>query len=344
MISMSAVFMVLSLLVGQSDVGESGKSAVSGSDGLQEQFYGQTPDTIPMGYIILTFDVDTVIINIPDSYELHTVRSGDTLAVPAGTISKHLMSPFHLDLRSEVEIKADSVHLYHFNYPRPDNQRFNKRSSYFNYFDPHSTLRVTSDPASRIYLNGVYMGRGTMGFILDEGVYRIRTVHPDAGVRRKRIRVSGRHDIGVYSKPLRSRALSLGAIPGASQMYKNQDLKGAIIGTAFFGGLLMAVYQHETFRNEKGRFIRYRDSYNRARTPAALLYYGERTEKSLAKANNHAMYRDLLTVFAAGVYLYNAADAYFSMPSGGYRPENRTVSFTPLISADGAGIGISIQL
>ncbi|MBO6794342.1 MAG: hypothetical protein JJ895_10565 [Balneolaceae bacterium] len=187
---------------------------------------------------------------------------------------------------------------------------------------------IVSDSNTKIYQNDTFLGTGAAIVDLQPLRNTIRFVNPNFGS--KEIEVSKSTLFSVfehYRKPQKTTAQILSTIPGLSQAYKRQYLKGA----AFLVSNILAINLYfdatDYYSLEKDRFKVLVEQYNATSNEQTALELGNQIEALQSEIKDLDSRKNLLLGTSIGLYALNIFDAFWSKPKGGYRTNNFNIEF-----------------
>lgn len=282
------------------------------------------------GYIKFNFNIDSahVIVN-NNQFEWQKIASGDSLELISTRNYIVLSTPFDAPLRRRVNIPVDStlVLTHHFSENNINPETLNENLAARNYFD--SNIMVLSDEDSEIYYKGDYKGTGFAKFNAPEELAYLEIKNPDFGTTKKRLNVRGRriNFIEDYKRPIRSGAYSIAVLPGVSQFYKKQHLKGAFLSITTAVLVTYTVRKFNEYDSELYRFNNYKLEYSEAGSESEALLWGDRTDEQKIVVQQVDNQRRIFFLSSLLVYGFNIYDAITSKPRGGYLNKEKDLKF-----------------
>lgn len=211
------------------------------------------------------------------------------------------------------------------------------------------TLQITSDPLSRIYVNGVFVGNETAIIERSPGSVFVRVEHP-LGDSEKTIFVGPEQTVTEYISilPSKSATRAKAIIPGLAHI-STKRARGWLYLVGVAGAGTYSFLQHQTYSSEQTKL-----------DDALVLYHSAATESSAISAREQVLQiqdsRDsafelfTMTAYAAiGLYAISLIDGFTSKPAYGFKKENPSFSMTPTLSFQSGteklnpGINLSIH-
>ena len=272
---------------------------------------------VEKGGIVIKSNVEDHFLIIDNDFE-NAVRlsDSDTLFLDPGTYRFKLASPQSNDFSFQEEILPDSIIV----------KRVNLISRFYthelNSYAPlfwKANLMVFSEESANIYVNNNRVGTSIAGVKTDRE-YAIITVNNGTYSATKTVRVlpSRLQVFTVTTLPIKQKAIILSALPGASQVYKKQYVKGSAFLVGLISATTTAILFNNRFEEADKDFLRYRSLYNGSTNPIDVLRFGNLAEKSLNDAERYSELRNAALFTAGAVYLINIADGLLSKPKRGF--------------------------
>lgn len=279
------------------------------------------------GFLKFDFNTDSIVVVIDRDIETkRTVLSGDSLELPAGTHIIEAYPPLDSRIITRRFIYRDSTRTINYNF----NVNLSKKviqgnlgsEQYFN-----SNLMLMVDHDSEIYHLGELVGIGFTKLNSPFKQIELEIVNPDFGS--KTIDFSIKQGVSVYEhyrRPGELMASTLALVPGASQIYKRQHLKGLGFSVATTSLLVFGISKSLEYSEEKDNFYSLRKQYNDAIDEEEAFILGNLTERQQDVVTKLDNQRRFLLGGTLLIYAYNIFDAFTSSPEGGYY-KKRTLEF-----------------
>lgn len=306
--------------------------------------FSQDSDSTSIGWLTISVNVDSFLVVLnQDYYNPIHYSEGDSLALEAGKYSLILAHPEYRDLRFGATIRENrkqniSGRFY-------ERSRFDSTQSSYTRITEGIDYNITiqTDPNSLIIIDDSTYGRGY--YSGDIGPYRhnIRVEHKGARPKSESIYIepSGRRQLMLYALPEKSKARWHGLIPGSSQIYKNQPVKGALFATTISASVVFGVLKHLDFSKQNSEYEEMLIQYDTITDEQFALEYGNRVQNQFDRVSRLAKNRDYAIYAAAGLYIANILDALLSKPASGYRINVEPADFG---AYSGQSAGISLQV
>jgi hypothetical protein len=310
---------------------------------ITEQAISQEADSISVGYLKISVNVDSFLVVL--NQEFHNpiqFTNEDSISLETGYYSVLLAHPEYRDLRLGATIRSERPQRLVANFSR--GARFDSTQSSYTRITEGIDYNITiqTDPNSLIIIDDSTYGRGY--YSGDIGPYRhnIRVEHTGARPKSESVYIepSGRSQLTLYALPEKSKARWYGLIPGSSQVYKNQTIKGALFATTITASVVYGVLKQLNFSKQNSEYEDMLIQYETITDEQFALEYGNRVENQFNRVNNLASNRDYAIYAAAGLYIANILDALLSKPASGYRINVEPADFEAYANQ---GAGLSLQ-
>jgi hypothetical protein len=269
---------------------------------------------------------------------------GDTLKLETGTHPIILVHPNYRDIRTRVNIVHDQLIERRIIFLR--GERFDSSLSSYKRITEglEYNISILTDHSSLIVINDSTYGQGSVIADIGPHLHNIRI--ENAGARNKSesvyINPSGQVDLSIFVLPRRSTALMYSVLPGGSQIYKNQMIKGLAFALAIPAAAIYADNKYRSFHEINNDYERMIIRYNSMTDEREVLEFGNLVEEKYSSVKRAARARDYAIAAAAGLYLYNLVDAIFSTPRSGYRVKVEPADFNAR-NGYGAGLKMSVN-
>ncbi|MEX0610278.1 MAG: DUF5683 domain-containing protein [Balneolaceae bacterium] len=287
-------------------------------------------DTLSTGYLKFNLNVDSAYVVVNNNYfEWQKVASGDSIKLLAMRNYITLSTPFDSPLRTGVYIPEDTTFTLSYNFSSENVSNANIQENLAARFHFDANVMVLSDEDSEIYYKGDYKGTGFAKFNAPEELAYLEIKNPDFGTTRKRLNIRERriNFVEDYTRPSRAGAYSVAVIPGASQFYKRQNLKGTLISVTSATLFTFTLHKYSQYRKEFQNFLDYKVNYLKAQTEAAALKWGDLAEEQKVKVQRLDNQRRFLMLSSILLYGFNIYDALSNQPKGGYQKKEKDLKF-----------------
>ena len=179
---------------------------------------------------------------------------------------------------------------------------------------------IVTDEESDVYVNDHYLGSGFTYFDSNQKKNNIRIEHPVLGNKTYLLSAESLPKVyELYQRPDKFTHTALSVLPGASQIYKKQFLKGGLLLAGSIATGYLSFSSHAKYEDELALFRRMEEDYYNARDEQTALILGNEVEyqyKVMKDANDQ--YKLILGT-AITIYALNMLDAFISKPKSGYR-------------------------
>ncbi len=275
------------------------------------------------GMLTVDTGVDSFYVVIDDDFkDARYIANRDTITVQAGRRTIRIVKKYYLDTTIRTTVIADSVQAIKTNLLPFGNlsAAFKDKSSYPRIFWG-GPLAVKTERDAKLYYRGNLIGTG-LGVVDTTGTIEITSELP-SGERKTETFVIDRERNSfaakqLYHRPKRRLSRILALLPGTSQIYQKEKLKGyLILGATVVGGSIAYSY-HQQFKETYEDYLDTSARYRAEQDPATALQLGDQAEAQLHDARYLAKWRDGLVYGTLGVYLFNIVDAWIK-PENGYR-------------------------
>lgn len=297
--------------------------------------YSQDADTTSYGWFSAHAYVDDlkvdslwVVLNQDFENPIFYLRD-DSIRVESGRYSITLIHPDYRDIRAYVNVNPDQHTKLITSFIKE--KRFDSSLSSYKRITEGLVynISISTDESSFVVINDSTYGKGSV--ITDIGPYlhNIRIEHPTARNRSQSVYInpSGQVDLSIFALPRRSTAMMFTLLPGASQIYKNQQVKGYSLAIATPVTLILAGFKQFSFNQLNNEYESMLIRYSSMTDERKVLEFGNLVDDKYNSVKQAAMIRDYALVTAAGLYLYNLLDAIFVTPKSGYRVKVEPADF-----------------
>lgn len=191
---------------------------------------------------------------------------------------------------------------------------------------PHynANLIIISDEDSEIIVNGEYQGNGAVKM-------NMRTGPVDVSINNK-FNIESRFSTEVlnistekaivfeaYTKPERNTSIIYSVIPGASQVYKKQKIKGRFLTGGFILAGVFSLQTNNKYNSELRTFNSLLNEYNNSTNEQETRDLGELVDQQQKVTKKADSKRLAWFTITGAIYAFNLYDALFTKPKGGYR-------------------------
>lgn len=211
------------------------------------------------------------------------------------------------------------------------------------------TLQITSDPLSRIYVNGVFVGNESAIIERSPGSVFVRIEHP-LGDSEKTIFLGPEETVTEYISilPSKSATRAKAIIPGLAHI-STKRARGWLYLVGVAGAGAYSFLQHQTYSSEQTKLEDALVTYQNASTESAAISAREQVLQIQDSRDSAYQLFTLTASTAIGVYVISLLDGFISEPAYGFQRENPSFSMIPTLSYHGEknrvtpGVNLSIR-
>ena len=300
------------------------------SDSLFAQHtFGLSEDlTDSTGYLkpeITDQDSFYVVLNHKFDEALY-IATGDSIEVKAGQIHLRYVKQYYIDVEQNVTVEPDDVKKIGTRLlPVRGNEMRSRRSSYPRLFWDSNNF-VLSDPDTELYINGSYAGQHYMTVDTTK-TFEVTGIHSSG----REFKATFTPEAGKpfnfyqhYARPKKWKSRYLSFLPGGSQFYTNEPIKGVAFTALTAAGAGLAFLYETKYQDQLDSYNQLRSEYGSAINPEEAFLLGNRTEAAFDKAESYSKTRNRLLLGTVMVYVANIVDGFIA-PSIGYRDESRAI-------------------
>ena len=315
--------------------GQNGASELDGKDFGYLKVESVKPDTF---YVVINGDFENA----------YRIEHRDSLRLETGIVELKVLNPFHRDINIRTRISEGESRSYAFQFNRFKVENLDALKKYSSYPRIYYNARhvVVTDFDSEILINGESTGHGFATIDEGSGKYRADITIVPAGSGKQRSKTVNledgadfnSHELFIRPSKIRTRVYSF--LPGASQLYKKDRLKGYSI---IFSTLALAggVYLFDSEMNRHNRLLQETQiEYNAASTQLRALELGNDLDHHSSRINRNYRLRNTAVTAISAVYLYSFIDGFFRT-NDGYR---RGLTIDPYLDFGEQSATISMSL
>lgn len=276
-------------------------------------------------YLKLISNTDSLAIrfwNKPS--KTYVFASGDSVALEPGYHKVTLAHPFAGEWTTEIKVQKNATtKLQHsFNLMQPSISTLSHNIATQAFY--HANLVIVSDADSKIIIGNQVVGRGLATYRAETGPVEVKVMNPYTGMHTYTTKITNipgdkAKVIEAYSKPMRSTSRFSALFPGASQFYKRQRWKGAVLSSSILLMTGLSIYQNARYRKQLTAFRETKSFYLDATSEQQALELGNQMEVQHAGLVVRDRRRKTLLVITAALYAYNLFDGLLNKPKSGYR-------------------------
>lgn len=188
----------------------------------------------------------------------------------------------------------------------------------------NANLIIVSDDDSEITVNGEDTGKGAVKLNMQTGPVDILIQNKYTGVSSFSTKIFNLDSdkafvLNAYTKPTLKQARLYGFVPGLSQVYKQQRIKGYALSSAFLISGYFTLQKHLQYQKDLNAFHDLEQRYNESTDEQATLELGNRLTEQQQTLKKEENIRVALFTLTSAIYAFNLYDALFNNPKGGYR-------------------------
>ncbi|MBD3615128.1 MAG: hypothetical protein HUJ22_01050 [Gracilimonas sp.] len=252
------------------------------------------------------------------------IASGDSILYQPGNRLIRISHPYSKEwsTRKTIEEGKTTVIEHNFDLMEPSIETLSANIA----TKPHygSNLFIVSDDDSEIIIDGEEIGSGAVKLNYRTGPVHVSINNSKTGKHAFTDKITNISSekavvINAYTKPLRSYSRMYGVFPGASQWYKRQKLKSALISGGFLvlGGITLQ--RNNLYNQELSEFNRIEKLYSAADTEERALKLGDQLEDQQEVTKRVDNQRIAFFSLTSLLYVFNLYDAFFDVPESGFQ-------------------------
>lgn len=278
-------------------------------------------DVSEIGFIKFNFNTDSALVIVDYDFTSDTtIANGDSLKLSVGKHRIELNVPLSPKITRELIVYKDITTILNITFSDPSRTIESLAQNYASRKFLGVNMMVLTDSDSDIYFNGELLGTAYGESNLSFGNHKVEIINPDFG--RKEFSINGLPFLEIYEfhlRPDKQKSKILSFIPGASQFYKKQYFKSAILGSLFPVSVLISVFSGIEYQDEKELFQTYKLNYSLAKTQSNAILFGDLTEKQQKITQDAKNKYQVILIATSLIYIVNVADGFLNTPKGGYR-------------------------
>jgi hypothetical protein len=298
-------------------------------------FSQELNDGNSIGYVKLDIlDQDSVYVVINEDFDsAMKVASNDTLTLEAGFADVRIIKQNYRDVLWTVAVDENKFKtLITSLIPVRKSNRLKKESSYPRLYWEANHF-ILSDPETDLYIDGMYVGR-EYAVVDTTGSFEVTGVHSSGKTFTTEFNADNEdpfHFHQNYLRPSRTTSWALSVLPGGSQIYKKQYIKGLAFAAVTIGGLAAATIYESKYQDKKNEFFLAEFEYLSATDHETALRLGTKAEEVYSSYVRLSEVRNTLIYGTTLVWLANIVDGFIA-PKIGYR--NGGLSIDPYLDYD----------
>ena len=279
--------------------------------------------------ITFFFNADSAYVVVDYLYDdAIKIGNGDQLPILRGQHVIELSTYYDNAPEKRIFIGGDGLIL---NYSFNESVLLNSKSLHENFAAKQELgidALIFTDDNSDIYLNDEFLGKERVSIKLTQHFNLLRIENPYRGT--KEIELTNEPYLQVlelYKKPTKQIAQTLSLIPGFSQVYKKQYLKGSVFLVSNMLAFNLYSKAVDEYSTEKDRFNLLVGEYNTTQNEVEAFELGNQLEALQSEIKDLDARKNLFLGTTIGLYALNIFDAFRSKPKGGYRTNNFNIEF-----------------
>lgn len=283
-------------------------------------------------YLKVNTNVDSLYISMLNKTRTtYKIANGDSLKIQPGVRVITLAHKKAEEIQYRRHFKDSTTIVLDHDFELSDPTVYTLTDNIATQPEYNSNLIVVSDEDSEIIINGEYYGFGATKVNMRTGPYEITIRNQYTGEHTQTgIILNNESDNAIvvdgYTKPVLGFARLLSVIPGTSQIYKRQKMKGYLLSSSFLLSGYFAIQKKQQYNSEFNIFNDLKEQYNNATNEQVALELGDQIERQQSVVKNQDNQRIALFSLTAIIYAFNIYDALTSKPEGGYR-SNTDIDF-----------------
>jgi TM2 domain-containing membrane protein YozV len=299
------------------------------------------------GYFHFDIEPDTAYLYLNNDFNNPIILTdGKKLRLPSGEHSLYIFGKELSDKRIFLNLVEEETHSIRLE--KPKSREIELVNTMYAAYKWDANLMLFSDEDTGISLP--HSGQRSYGMLkakLPPGSYRVQYKSSTGRVTDSYVEVNN-HELRteeVYFRPNRGKAIFGGIVPGASQLYKRQTGKAALVFGVFGLSTGLAIHFDQKLGSEAEKFNTLLGQYQDAGNEQNALELGNQLDMLSGRISNHRRNRNIFRTAAIIVYLANIADA-FREPEMGFarkRPFNPYRDFSIDMQDDGVVATVQIR-
>jgi hypothetical protein len=299
-----------------------------------------------LGYLVVKTQLDSTYVIIDGDFQkVNHVSSTDTISIKLGDHKVRIAQRYHRDVVTNISIRPDTLYTINTNILPiyDDNDNYKYYSSYPRIYWEVPVI-VLTDPEARLYVDGEYIGT-QMGRINMTGQFTVKSELPNGEIKTKTFDIDENEQTflveDIYHRSDKKKSRYLSVLPGVSQLYQNDTIKGYSLLGAVTLSAGFAIKYHADFISRNRTYLETERQYRFTSNAGEALRLGDLAEEQLNMANRMAERRDIFIWITSAVYVYSLVDAWIK-PKNGYRSKIGLDPYIDFTDTSGYSKGISL--
>lgn len=281
-------------------------------------------DTTSFGSIKFDLNVEEAILILNNDFrDAYPISNGQTVQVKSGLTSVKLSILNDYLFEKQFQLEKDSLVVISHTF---DSLALSKEVLQGNYAARYylgANALLITDTESNIFLNEKMLGREYSFVDAKTGINNFTATSTNKRGISKLVEFRNSDYtftvVENYVKPSRKRAAKLAFVPGFSQVYKSQELKGLLFQTSFILAALSTSTYELIFRSKKREYDDIYSKYTASINSAEATTLGDQLSDKNDELKQISLIRNISLVAVLSIYSYNIVDGFLSKPKSGYR-------------------------
>lgn len=268
-----------------------------------------------------------IVFNAPSAYlvvdndfdKIRSITSGESVTLLAGTRYISLALPHTKPSKTYVRVLKDSTIEYsvEFSHEELTPAVFNNNFATAAYYN--ANIMVLTDPDTEIFYSDSLVGSG-FAIVNSEMRFPEITLIDNQGYKKNvSARIPGQFSVTeYYVRPEKAKSRSYSIVPGASQFYKNQPLKGLAFSLGSVGFATLSFLNSQKYNSDLDSYYKLLVEYRSTEVESEAFRLGNELEVANDDLRSLDRSRKLFLGLAITAYVGSIVDAFLSTPKGGY--------------------------
>lgn len=273
------------------------------------------------GFLKFEFNVDSIVVVFDrDNVAARMIASGDSVELVTGTHIIEAYSPFDVKSITYRLVYKDSTRIIKYDFEVNNISKASITGNLATERELNANVLLMVDHDSEVYMGNRLLGAEFIKTNIPFKYVELTVRNPDFGSKTLSLNLEpGINVFEHYRRPSELLSKTLSVVPGASQIYKKQVLKGTGLALVNLGLILATVNKTKEYKDAEREFFSLRKQYNDAIDEERAFILGNLTEEKQDEVVKLDNQRRVLLGSTMLVYAYNVFDALTSKPKGGYR-------------------------
>ncbi len=283
------------------------------------------------GYIRFNVNADSVLLIVDlDTENARSISNGTIVQLKPGSHLIQLSTPLGFVRPRDIFINRGDTITFYGKFPESNRipiSNFHMNPSTKSYFGKDGL--IVTDSTTKIYQDDELIGTGKALIDLPkDGSSNIKFESPYFGSKSNTFKGESTFQVMEhYRQPKKSTTQALSILPGVSQVYKRQYLKGGVFLATNLISMNFYFNTANEYSREQNRFDELVLQYNATRNEQTAFELGNQIETLQGEIKDLETRKNILFGTTIGIYALNVFDAFRSKPKGGYRTNNFNIEF-----------------